>query len=220
MDDHYAAVTTPDETPLIAGTAADRVVPQQAVPATQTAMELTQDSGWKRGVARLDSQEADGFHRNSIFEEWNQRTAIRARTAPGTLLEELGALGFSWRDVARMIGVSVPAVQKWRRGAGVTGENRGGLAALAAACDLIGEHYLVEDIASWFEVPILRGTPVTPIDLYASKRSDLVFEAANGHASPEDILNLFEPDWREHYRTSFEVFRAADGKPAIRRASS
>ncbi|MFF2816344.1 hypothetical protein ACFVT9_12570 [Kitasatospora cineracea] len=132
------------------------------------------------------------------------------------MLDELSDLGFAWRDVARMLGVSVAAVQKWRRGDGVTGNNRRNIASLLAVCDMTTSHYGVDEIASWFEMPLVSGCPITPIDLYAQARPDLVFDYASGHSDPEQVLSNLDPEWREHSRSSFEVFEAADGELAIR----
>lgn len=79
-----------------------------------------------------------------------------------------------------MIGVSVPAVQKWRRAGGVTGENRRRLASILALCDVVTERYMVQDVASWFEMPISSLAPITPVDLYTEGQHDLVLEHASG----------------------------------------
>ncbi len=50
--------------------------------------------------------------------EWDldERTAAKARLDALALLEELSTdRGFSWSDIARLSGVSVSAVRKWRR---------------------------------------------------------------------------------------------------------
>jgi len=93
-------------------------------------------------------RDLDDLHQRSHEVEWRTLAADRARSSTTALLDELAAMGFAWRDVARLVGVSVPAVQKWRRGEGATGENRARLASLLAACDLIAAHYLVEDLAT------------------------------------------------------------------------
>ncbi len=132
------------------------------------------------------------------------------------MLAELAELGFAWRDVARMARVTVQAIQKWRRGAGISGENRHGIASLLAACDLVAERYGIQGVASWFEMPLLPGVPVTPIDLWGAHRPDLVFDYASGHTGPEQILTAWDPEGRDRYRSSFEVFRAEDGRLSIR----
>ena len=93
---------------------------------------------------------------------------------------------------------------------------RGRVVSLLAACDLITRYYLVEEVASWFEMPLSPSAPVAPITLYAADRADLVFEFASGHADPETLLPEFDSDWRERYRSEFEVFEAGDGDRSIR----
>jgi transcriptional regulator with XRE-family HTH domain len=148
--------------------------------------------------------------------EWQSKSTDFVRQDMPTLLSGLADLGFSWRHIARLIGVSVPAVQKWRRGQAATGQSRFNAAAILAASALIEEHYLVRDVASWFEAPIVLGYPVTAIDLYASKKPQLVFRLATGKSDPEQVLSAFDPDWREKYRSEFEVFESEDGGLAIR----
>jgi hypothetical protein len=154
--------------------------------------------------------------RRSHYLEWTAGTSRRGRSSARDLLQEFADLGFAWRDVARLVGVSVPAVQKWRRGEGTTGENRLEVASLLAACDLMAEHYGIQEIASWFEMRLLSGVPVTPIVLWAGDRPDLVFDYASGHTDPEQILTSWDPQWRDRYRSDFEVFRADDGQLSIR----
>lgn len=180
------------------------------------AARLTEDVGGGRNEARILNQEYDDLHQRSHDVEWRAATAGRAKVGVTSMLGDLADLGFAWRDIARLVGVSVPAVQKWRKGEKASGDSRKNLASLLAACDLIASHYMVEEIASWFEMPLSSLAPVTPIVLYANDRADLVFEFASGHADPESLLTQFDPDWRERYRSDFEVFDAGDGNRSIR----
>lgn len=147
--------------------------------------------------------------------EWQARTSTEAKESVPMLLDELAELGFSWRDIARLVHVSVPAVRKWRGSGGSTGSNRRDLAALLAACKLIEERYLIHDVAAWFEVPVFPGCSITPADIYEAANVGLVFELANGHGDNERILDAFRPGWRDELRSSFEVFVADDGRPAL-----
>lgn len=182
-----------------------------------TASEVTENIGALRGEARILTEDISQFHQETWAEEWRTRTAARSKGAVKDMLAELSELGFAWRDVARLLGVSVAAVQKWRKGESHSGENRSKIAALLAACDLIAEHYGVQEIGSWFETPVLGGVPVTPLDLYASPaQRSLVFEYACGHTDPEVVLTSFDSTWRERYRSDFEVFLADDGERSVR----
>jgi hypothetical protein len=187
------------------------------LPQTQTAASRdTELLGYLRKTARDVHQQIDEHHQQSHFAEWNARAGQRGRSSPAEMLDQLGDLGFAWRDVARMIGVTVQAIQKWRRGARTTGEHRHRIAGLLAACDLVTEHYEIHEVASWFEMPLLDGVPVTPIELWESLRPDLVFDYASGHSDAEQTLTSWDPEWRERYRSDFEVFRAEDGQLSIR----
>jgi transcriptional regulator with XRE-family HTH domain len=132
------------------------------------------------------------------------------------MLNELADLGFSWRDIASMVGVSVAAIQKWRKGEKVAGTNRYKLASLLAACDFIMAHLHAEDVAQWFETPIIDGAPVTPIDIWSEGNYLLVFEYVTQHITPEQAMNEFQPDWRERFSSNWEVFEADDGNLSIR----
>lgn len=178
--------------------------------------ELTERVGDVQNQAKVLHDDVDELHLNVIMQEWQTKSTDLVRRDMSALLEQLAALGFAWRDIAQLIGVSVPAVQKWRRGGASTGQSRFNAAALLAACTLVVDHYMVQDIASWFEAPIVFGCPVTPLDLYATKKVQLVFRLATGKADPEQVLSAFNPDWRENYRSDFEVFSAPDGGLAIR----
>ncbi len=184
--------------------------------ATQTSSQMTEDAGLLRSQVRQLSDDTQGLHRDSQLQEWTTRSSQRGKTAPLALLTHLSELGFSWRDIARMLGVSVAAIQKWRQGAGIGGENRRLLANLVAACDLIATHYFVDEIASWFEMPLVRSIPVTPIELYAGEQYQLLFDYASGHTDPEAVLSQLDPNWRQTYASEFEVFRAEDGQMSIR----
>jgi hypothetical protein len=200
-----------------AGTASYALLPEPIRSATRTAtMLLTEDIGHGRATVRILKEDFDGLHEKSHSLEWETVTNELAKKAPETLMEALADLGFAWRDIARLVGVSVPAIQKWRRGEGVSGDNRRRLAGILAACDLIIAHYQVEDIASWFETPLHFDVPLTPLDLYAAGRQQLVFDYASGHATSVAVLNEFEPGWQEHYRSDFEAFRGADGRMSLR----
>lgn len=164
----------------------------------------------------MPTDDVDDLHKRTHEDEWRTAAAERGKASVTSMLTELADLGFAWRDIARMVGVSVPAVQKWRKGEKASGDSRIRIASLLAACDLITSHYMVDEIASWFEMPLSSPAPVTPIVLYSANRADLVFEYASGYVDPEALLSEFDPDWRERYRSDFEVFEAGDGNRSIR----
>jgi hypothetical protein len=146
-----------------------------------------------------------------------QRRAELVRQDGRHLLDRLSDRGFAWRTIARLVGVSVPAVQKWRKGENMAPENMAKVATLVATCDLV-ESFFVSDVAAWFEIPILPGEPVRPVDLYVANRHELLLDWASHYLTdPVRVLDQFDPDWRTTYHSDFEVFEAADGELALRR---
>lgn len=190
---------------------------QPTTTAADQVFDLTDSAGSLRSQAKDLHEDTSALHQSVLVSEWQRLTAQHARTAPLTLLQELADLGFGWRDIARMLRVSVPAVQKWRRNGGVSGPHRRSIASLLALCDLVRERYMIQEIASWFEMPISGEAPVTPIDLYAEERISLLLDYASGQGSdPEQLLNAYDPAWRERFRSDFEVYRETDGNMSIR----
>ena len=118
-----------------------------------------------------------------------------------------------------MSRVSVPALRKWRLGAPATGENRKRVATMVAFCDIARDQYLIHEVVSWLETPIHPDAPITPMDMIAKDRWDLVLRLASTHGEdPEVVLEEFEPGWRKRYESSVEVFTGPDGLPGVRLA--
>ncbi|WP_454299557.1 hypothetical protein [Salana multivorans] len=148
-------------------------------------------------------------------------TAEAKRDLPLALLERLRNAGFAWRDVARLVGVSVPALQKWRRGDGVTPANRDRLARLVAVTEvLVSLGY--QDPVAWLEMPVSEGVALSPMDILAGASVESVVRLASATVESEVqlILDGFDPEWRAKYHDDgFEVYRATDGVPSIRARS-
>lgn len=187
---------------------------------SRSTAEITSSYGWLRSTSKHLVADIREGHNLAFSGQCRILSSQLAGKGAQDLLEELGDLGFSWRDIAKMVGVSVPALTKWRKTGGASGPNVKKLADLLAACRLIMDEYPnMKAIASWFEVPLDPGAPITPIDLWATENYHLVFELASGHLDPLDALDDFDPDWRSRYQSSFEVFQAGDGELSIRAKS-
>ncbi len=209
-----SGLTTVDQGTASAGITPAPTLPETGLPSVSQLREHAGVLDTQASLLRADTSE---LHGDLVMREWGVKTTELVRLDVPQLLAELADLGFAWRSIAQLIGVSVPAVQKWRRGGSVSGESRTNTAAVVAACRLIEESYVVFGLARWFECPILPGVPVTPLDLYISKKINLVFLLASGKTDPVQVLDVFDPDWRDTYRSEFEVFQADDGVALRRR---
>lgn len=191
---------------------------------TRTITDLVDDVARLNSRVHVHHQDAAQLHSETrklhtdALEELLRKESDGLASQPLTdLLSELADYGLAWRDIARLVSVSVPALRKWRQGEPATGENRLKVARLVGLCRLLKEHGLIDDPASWLELPLVYDVPVSGIDLLAAARTDLLFRRALHHdADPEAILDEFEPDWRATYRGAFEVFEADDGLPGLR----
>jgi hypothetical protein len=196
------------------------VTPVEGPPAVSTTnpelSQLTDQLGSLRTDAEMLHEQATEFHQK-IRGAWLNLRSARIRESGPELLEELSDLGFAWRHIAQMVGVSVPAVQKWRRGESMSADNLDKVATLLATCDLIKDLFPIDDIATWFEIRIIPTVPVRPMDLYAAGNIDLLLDWVSMHESDaERVLTLFDPDWRERYRSGYEVFEDEDGELSLR----
>lgn len=183
---------------------------------TQTSQdELAEQAGFLRSRARLLTQDVIETHHEALAVQLEARTDEAAKRSVADLLGELADAGFSWRDIARLVGVTVPAVRKWRQGEPATGQNRRSVARLLAFVDVLRSDHLVQDVPSWLEMP-LRTPAVTGLDVYAAGRSDLLLAHAARHISSDVVLDAVNPEWRQDASDRFEVFTADDGEQGIR----
>lgn len=184
------------------------------------ARDITEEAGHLRNVNAAMGNALIDVHHRGFRVQLDTHTARIAKRGLPELLGELNELGFGWRDLARMVGVSVPALRRWRQGEQPTGDHRRRVAQLVAFVGLLVEDHLVANVASWMEVPITSDVPDTPIDLYSRGHFETVFDLASDHVTPEQALDHADPGWRERIDNQYEVFVAGDGQPGIRSRSS
>lgn len=163
--------------------------------------------------------EMRGVRRRTHKIRLEEKTVERSHIGATQALEQLADYGFAWRDIARVVGVSVPALAKWRKGAGVSGENRLKLVRLLALVDMLADRF-IDEPASWLEMPITEDLGVTRMDLLERGRFDLVLDLASPHTGDgiiEYVLGEVGSDWRDgHHDSAFESYVAEDGAVSIR----
>lgn len=199
----------------VAGTVAPQADLVDAASQTVATMLTKEASSLRLQVAVLGT-DVKHLHQDIYMSEWQQRTQAWVQSSTVQLLGQLADLGFAWRDIARLVGISVPAIQKWRRGATTSADHRRALASLLAARDVMLRHTAIQDFAQWFEIALVQDVPLSPTDLWEAGSYDLVFEYALQQLSPEETLDRFKPDWREVYASEWETFIAGDGQMSIR----
>jgi hypothetical protein len=181
-------------------------------------LAATDEAASKRRNADVDLRRAGMVHRSRYLDQWHMRAKKWAEKPASEMLQSLYTSGFSWRDIARLLEVSVPAVQKWRNGSKVTTKNLTRLRDFMAGYDMVAAHLIEVDVASWLDVPLMSDVPITPLDLWSFTNPVLFFEyALASDVRPEAILDEYDPDWRAKYRDDgFETFIGTDGRMGIR----
>jgi len=192
------------------------VDPPDQTAATSVAIEsLTRLYGDLRDEARLvNSDIVEGHHE---VRRWHldDRTAVKARSGVGDLLHEFAVdRGMTWASIARLCGVSVSAVRKWRTGEAPSPDSRLAVARLGAFIGLLGE-LPVSEPAAWLAMPMMSGYTVTGEDLYIAGHADRLLDLASGQADLDEVLSVLDKDWRTRYRSDYEVIEAGDGMPSI-----
>ncbi len=190
---------------------------------TRTIDELVEDVGHLRNVTRLAgddvaeaSRQVSEVHHQAFQAQLNSKARDVAKRPAIEMLDELARRGFAWRDIARLVGVSVPAVRRWRQGESPTGPHLLAIARLLAFTEILRVDHLVSDVARWLEMPLVAEAPLTGIDMAADGRYVDLLDLATGHETPEAALDRWQPGWRERFSSQFEVFEAADGELGLR----
>ena len=74
-------------------------------------------------------------------------------------------------------------------------------------------------IAAQAEMDVVQDVHISVNDLWSAGEHVLAFEYALQGMAPEQVLDRFQPDWRERYSSNFETYRAGDGQLSIRAKS-
>lgn len=205
-------------TPEATGTGTGMITELPQAPAT--AIDgLARTAGAVRDQVRVTHEDVDDLHGELQGKVLDGRTAAVAQGEPVELLGSLSTdWGLSWTLAAKLLGVSQTSIRKWRRGEPLTPENRRAVARLVAFLEMLRTDYpAICDQASWLEMRISEESTLTPADLYAMGRCELLFDLAALRCAPHEVLYAVDPGWRSKYgaESGYEVVRGPDGLPSI-----
>lgn len=179
---------------------------------------LTDAYGGLTGKVRLLSEDVEDGRREVRSIDLDLRTSAKATTGTESLLEELStARGLGWSEIARLCGVSVSAVRKWRAGDSISGERRRSLARLAAFLELLEEVGPVSEPAGWLSMRVSDQLTTTASDLYIDGRADDLLEYAQGHLDLEVLLDGWKPNWRTTARSEWKIVDLPGGERILTR---
>jgi transcriptional regulator with XRE-family HTH domain len=163
--------------------------------------------------------EVQELHGEARELDLNDRALEKSKMSVPSLLEELTSdRGMGWSDIGEVVGVSVSAIRKWRKGGEASPNSRSKLSRIAALLDVLEEKALVQDPAAWMEMdlPLEAGYFIRPLDIYLEGHVTDLVDLAEQRQTVTHVLDQVRPNWRES-RSDFEVFRDTDGERSIRR---
>jgi transcriptional regulator with XRE-family HTH domain len=163
--------------------------------------------------------EVQELHGEVRERDLRDRTLDKTKKSVVGLLDELASdRGMGWSDIAEVLGVSISAIRKWRKGGDASPQRRQKLARMAALLDVLEEKGLVQDPAAWMEMdlPLDTGYFIRPLDLYLDGHATALIDLVEQRQTVSQVLDQVRPNWRES-RSDFEVFLDVDGERSIRR---
>jgi transcriptional regulator with XRE-family HTH domain len=163
--------------------------------------------------------EVQELHGEARELDLTDRTFEKTKKSVPSLLDDLAVeRGMGWSDIAEVVGVSISAVRKWRKGGDASPDSRLKLARIAALLDVLEEKGLVQDPAAWMEMdlPLDAGYFIRPLDLYLEGHVAALIDLAEQRKTVTQVLDQVKPNWRAN-RDDFEVFVDTDGERSIRR---
>ena len=189
----------------------------QSAPNSTRALSLGAD--YLRTQMDMLGGEIQELHGEARELDLTDRTFEKTKKSVSGLLEELASVrGMDWSDIAEVVGVSISAIRKWRKGGDASPESRSKLARIAALLDVLEEKGLVQDPAAWMEMdlPLDSGYFIRPLDLYLEGHVLALIDLAEQRQTVAQVLDQVRPNWRTN-RSDFEVFVDTDGQRSIRR---
>lgn len=164
-------------------------------------------------------EEASALDESALSLQVDERASELAQENVADLLGRAREqFGFSWEDLAGLVGVSSAALRKWRRGEAVAAQNRHRLARVIAFCEALPRRDpRILDPVQWLTEPFLASTDLRAADLYSAGYAGQLMSVARGDLRRSSLLDQFDPNWRMTHAADdrWEVAEAADGQPTI-----
>lgn len=178
---------------------------------------LSLDVDYLRTRTDMHASEVQELHDGTRELDLHDRALDKSKKSVASLLAELTRdRGMGWSDIAEVVGVSVSAIRKWRKGGEASPDSRRKLSRIAGFLDVLEEKALIADPARWMEMdlPLPAGYFVRPLDLYLEGHETALIDIAEGRQTVPQVLDQVRPNWRES-RSDFEVVVDTDGERSI-----
>jgi hypothetical protein len=126
-------------------------------------------------------------------------------------VEELLDYGFSKQMIADLLHVGITEVLRWRSTGEYLPEHKTEMNGLLALCEMLEDGFR-EAPASFFERYLMPQCGITMQEVYYNGHIDLVLEYAGGRLTAEQVLDAYEPGWRNVPPSMWVVATDEDGE--------
>lgn len=124
---------------------------------------------------------------------------------------ELLELGSSKRAIANLLDVSMTEVMRWHSTGVCLPDEQKKVNELLALCDLLQVKFDIPHPASFLEMHLVESCVIDMQEMYRENRADLVLDFASGRKTEEQVLEAYDPGWREMPTSLFAMdFGIAD----------
>jgi transcriptional regulator with XRE-family HTH domain len=167
--------------------------------------------------AGLGRKNAVEWYDEALKSLLNHKTDEKTRMGLQGLLADLTiGQGLGWSAIARLVGVSVPAVRKWRLGGDIKSPRLVALARLAAFLDMLKAEG-INDPAAWLALPMGdedAQPPVSKSEIYVAGGVIDLLAYAKNHISRDGLLSRITV--QRYSKSQYtRVVRAPDGHLSI-----
>lgn len=131
-------------------------------------------------------------------------------------MEELLDLGFSMRMIANLLKVNLTEVMRWRSTAIARPDEQKRVNELLALCDMLQAKFCIPQPAAWFEMWLVPSCVIDMQEVYCNDHMDLVLNFAARRITAEDVLDAYDPQWRDVPPSMWEVAVNPEGEQYIR----
>jgi hypothetical protein len=146
---------------------------------------------------------------------WGYLAAQRKKQVHRTVaddVEELLDCGFSMHMVAELLQVGSTELMRWKSTGVCLPEQQKAAHKLLAFCEMLENKFGESPAASFFERWLAPSCVITMLEIYHHGHTDLALEYASKRMTAEQVLDLYDPKWRDVPPSMFEIATNPDGE--------
>lgn len=131
-------------------------------------------------------------------------------------IEELLDRGFSKGMIGDLLQAGATEVMRWRSTGVCLPEEEKKASRLLAFCDMLEDRFGVASASDWFERWLVGSCIINMQEIYRNDGTDLALEFAAGRITAEQVLDTYDPSWRDVPPSMWEVAAHPNGEQYIR----